>query len=154
MCKKAVSWILAVLMVFGCVSATAETAKQEKVYVTACADGTVTSVTDSIRLENPDGLDTLEDRTMLAGIENMGGKEVFSLDGEVLTWQAGPGPGRNDHAGRGDGLRRGTEGPGRRSRPEGQLPLGGRRPGAGCNGNAASGKRCFRPEGGKRVRGQ
>lgn len=89
MCKKAVSWILAVLMVFGCVSATAETAKQEKVYVTACADGTVTSVTDSIRLENPDGLDTLEDRTMLAGIENMGGKEIFSLDGEVLTWQAG-----------------------------------------------------------------
>ena len=89
MCKKTVSWILAVLMVFGCVSATAETAKQEKVYVTAGADGTVTSVTDSIRLENPDGLETIEDRTMLSGIENMGGNESFTLDGEVLTWQAG-----------------------------------------------------------------
>ena len=84
MCKKAVSWILAVLMVFGCVSATAETAKQEKVYVTAGADGTVTSVTDSIRLENPDGLETIEDRTMLSGIENMGGNEAFSLDGEIV----------------------------------------------------------------------
>ena len=88
MCKKTVAMILAILLALGCVSATAEVNKQEKVYVVAGADGTVTSITDSIRLENPDGLDTITDQTLLTGIENLGGKETFSLDGSTLTWQA------------------------------------------------------------------
>ena len=88
MCKKTVSLILAILMVLGCVSATAETSKQEKVFVTAGADGAVTSITDNVRLENADGLDVIADRTMLAGIENLGGEEPFTLDGTTLTWQA------------------------------------------------------------------
>ena len=88
MCKKTVSLILAILMVLGCVSAIAETVKQEKVYVVAGADGTVTSVTDNVRLENQDGLDVIADQTLLTGIENLSGKETFRLDGSGLTWQA------------------------------------------------------------------
>ena len=88
MCKKTVSLILAILMVLGCVSATAETSKQEKVYVVAGADGTVTSVTDNVRLENGDGLDIIEDQTLLTNIENLSGEETFTLDGNTLTWTA------------------------------------------------------------------
>ena len=87
MCKKTISLILAILMVLGCVSATAETSKQEKVYVVAGADGTVTSVTDNIRLENTDGLETIEDQTLLTGIENLSGDEPFTLEDGMLTWQ-------------------------------------------------------------------
>ena len=88
MCKKTVSLILAILMVLGCVSATAETGKQEKVYVVASADGTVVSVTDNVRLENPDVLETITDQTLLTGIENLSGDETFTLEDGVLTWQA------------------------------------------------------------------
>ena len=88
MCKKTVSLILAILMVLGCVSATAETGKQEKVYVVAAPDGTVASITDNVRLENNDGLEVIEDRTLLTGIENLGGKETFTQDGSALTWTA------------------------------------------------------------------
>ena len=28
------------------------------------------------------------DRTLLTAIQNVGGKETFTLDGETLTWQA------------------------------------------------------------------
>ena len=80
MCKKTVSLILAILMVLGCVSATAETGKQEKVYVVAGADGTVASITDNVRLENTDGLETITDRTLLTGIENLSGDETFTLE--------------------------------------------------------------------------
>lgn len=88
MCKKTVSLILAILMVLGCVSATAETGKQEKVYVVAGADGTVASITDNVRLENTDGLETITDRTLLTGIENLSGDETFTLEDGTLTWQA------------------------------------------------------------------
>ena len=89
MCKKTVSLILAILMVLSCVSATAETSKQEKVYVVAGADGTVASVTDNVRLENMDGLETITDRTLLTGIENLSGDESLTLEDGMLTWQAG-----------------------------------------------------------------
>ena len=89
MCKKTVSLILSILMVLSCVSATAETSKQEKVYVVAGADGTVASVTDNVRLENMDGLETITDRTLLTGIENLSGDESFTLEDGMLTWQAG-----------------------------------------------------------------
>ena len=41
MCKKTVAMILAILLALGCVSATAEVNKQEKVYVVAGVDGTI-----------------------------------------------------------------------------------------------------------------
>ena len=88
MFKKTVATILALLMTLGSISATAETVKQEKVYVVAGADGTVASITDNVRLENQDGLDVIADQTLLTGIENLSGKETFLLDGSALTWQA------------------------------------------------------------------
>lgn len=86
--KKIVALLLAALMTLGFVPGLAENTKHERVYVVAAADGTVKSVTDSIRLENADGLDEIVDQTLLTAIQNVGGKETFTLDGETLTWQA------------------------------------------------------------------
>ena len=86
--KKIVALLLAALMVLGCVPGLAENTKHERVYIVAATDGTVKSVTDNIRLENADGLDEIVDRTLLTAIQNVGGKEAFTLDGETLTWQA------------------------------------------------------------------
>ena len=86
--KKIVALLLTAIMVLGCVPGLAENTKHERVYVVANADGTVKSVTDNIRLENADGLDEIVDRTLLTAIQNVGGKEAFTLDGETLTWQA------------------------------------------------------------------
>lgn len=86
--KKIVALLLTAIMVLGCVPGLAENTKHERVYVVAAADGTVKSVTDNIRLENADGLDEIEDQTLLTAIQNVGGKETFTLDGETLTWQA------------------------------------------------------------------
>ena len=88
MSKKIIAMLTALVMVLGCTGALAENTKHERVYVVAGADGTVTSITDSIRLENTDGLDELVDRTMLNGIQNVGGNEAFTLEGETLTWKA------------------------------------------------------------------
>lgn len=86
--KKIVALLLAALMVLGCVPGLAENTKHERVYVVTTADGTIKSITDSIRLENADGLDEIMDQTILTDIQNVGGKETFTLDGETLTWQA------------------------------------------------------------------
>ena len=88
MSKKIIAMLTALVMVLDCTGALAENTKHERVYVVAGADGTVTSITDSIRLENADGLDELADRTMLNGIQNVGGNEAFTLEGETLTWKA------------------------------------------------------------------
>jgi len=56
--------------------------------LTTGADGTVRSLTDSIRLENPEKLDVLTDSTLLTGIENVSGDESFTMDGQTLTWKA------------------------------------------------------------------
>ncbi len=88
MSKKIIAMLTALVMVLGCAGALAENTKHERVYVVAGADGTVESITDSVRLENADGLDELADRTLLAGIQNVGGDESFTLDGEALTWKA------------------------------------------------------------------
>ena len=88
MSKKIIAMLTALVMVLGCTGALAENTKHERVYVVAGADGTVNSITDSIRLENADGLDELVDRTMLNGIQNVGGNETFTLEGETLTWKA------------------------------------------------------------------
>lgn len=86
--KKIVALLLAALMVLGCVPGLAENTKHERVYVVTAADGTIKSITDSIRLENADGLDEIMDQTILTDIQNVGGKETFTLDGETLTWKA------------------------------------------------------------------
>ena len=86
--KKIVSLLLIAVLLLGCVPGLAENTKHERVYVVTAADGTVQSVTDNIRLENADSLDEIEDRTLLTAIQNVGGKEAFTLDGETLTWQA------------------------------------------------------------------
>ena len=88
MCKKVVALLLTLTLVLGCASALAENTKHERVFAVAAADGTMKSLTDSIRLENADGLDELTDKTLLTGLENVGGKETFTQDGETLTWQA------------------------------------------------------------------
>ena len=86
--KKIIALLLSAVMVLGCLPALAENTKHERVYVAAAADGTVKSITDSVRLENTDGLDEILDRTLLTGIRNAGGDESFTLTGEDLTWQA------------------------------------------------------------------
>ena len=86
--KKIVALLLTAIMVLGCVPGLAENTKHERVYIVAATDGTVKSVTDNVRLENADGLDEIVDRTLLTAIQNVGGKEAFTLDGETLTWQA------------------------------------------------------------------
>ena len=86
--KKIVALLLTAIMVLGCVPGLAENTKHERVFVVANADGTVKSVTDNVRLENADGLDEIVDRTLLTAIQNVGGKEAFTLDGETLTWHA------------------------------------------------------------------
>ena len=86
--KKIVALLLTAVMVLGCVPGLAETTKHERVYVVTTADGTIKSITDSVRLENADGLDEIMDQTILTDILNAGGKETFTLDGESLTWQA------------------------------------------------------------------
>ena len=86
--KRMIALMLSLIMVMGCAAAEAENTKHERVYVVTGADGTVRSLTDVIRLENADGLETLRDRSMLTGVENTGGKETFERDGETLVWQA------------------------------------------------------------------
>ena len=86
--KKIVALMLVILMVLGCVPGFAENTKHERVYIVATADGTVKSITDSVRLENSDGLDQIMDQTILTNIQNVGGKETYTLDGKALTWKA------------------------------------------------------------------
>ena len=50
--------------------------------------GTVRTLIDSVRLENGDGLDEIIDRTMLQNVENVGGDEAFTTEGDLLIWQA------------------------------------------------------------------
>ena len=88
MSKRIISVLIALVMATGCVTACAENARHERVYAVVGADGTVQSLTDNIRLENPDKLDVLTDSTMLTGIENLSGDEAFTLDGQTVTWQA------------------------------------------------------------------
>ena len=85
--KHAIALLTALCVAAGC-TASAETAKHERVYVVVNHDGEVQTLLDNVHLENGDGLDVLDDRSMLTAIENVGGHETFTLDGETLTWQA------------------------------------------------------------------
>ena len=86
--KKIVALLLTAVMVLGCMPGLAENTKHERVYVVATADGTIKSITDSVRLENADGLDEIMDQTILSDIQNVAGKETFTLDEKTLTWKA------------------------------------------------------------------
>ena len=86
--KKIVALLLTAVMVLGCMPGLAENTKHERVYVVATADGTIKSITDSVRLENADGLDEIMDQTILSDIQNVGGKETFTMDEKTLTWKA------------------------------------------------------------------
>ncbi len=66
----------------------AENIKRERIYAVTDISGNVQSLTDSIRLENKDGLDRIEDRSMLQNIEITEGDASFSQDGDTLIWQA------------------------------------------------------------------
>ena len=85
--KHAIALLTALCVAAGC-TASAETAKHERVYVVVNHNGEVQTLLDNVHLENGDGLDVLDDRSMLTAIENVGGHETFTLDGETLTWQA------------------------------------------------------------------
>ena len=85
--KHAIALLTALCVAAGC-TASAETAKHERVYVVVNHNGEVQTLLDNVHLENSDGLDVLDDRSMLTAIENVGGHETFTLDGETLTWQA------------------------------------------------------------------
>ena len=86
--KKIVALLMAVLMVLGCVPGLAENTKHERVYVVAAADGTIKSITDSIRLENADGLDEIMDQTILTDIQNAALLPVvtLTLDGADVSF--------------------------------------------------------------------
>ncbi len=87
--KKLLAALLAALLMLGCiVPALGENAKHERVYIVVGPDGEIRSLTDSIRLENPDGLEEITDESLLTGIENMSGNETFTRDGDALIWQA------------------------------------------------------------------
>ena len=85
--KHAVALLTALCVAAGC-TASADTAKHERVYVVVNHDGEVQTLLDNVHLENGDALDVLSDRTMLKDIENVSGHETFTLDGETLIWQA------------------------------------------------------------------
>ena len=87
--KKLLAALLAAILALGCcASALGENIKHERVYIVAGPDGEVRSLTDSIRLENKDGLEEIADASLLTGIENMSGNEAFTRDGDALIWQA------------------------------------------------------------------
>ena len=86
--KKLTGILLSVCLALSCAAAGAETVKHERVYVVLNAAGEVQSLTDSVRLENADGLETLTDRTGLTDVENVGGQEPFTLEGEVISFRA------------------------------------------------------------------
>ena len=89
MLKKCFAMICALALLLAGGTALAENTKHERVYIVASPDGAVKSLTDSVRLENADALEEITDRTLLTNIENVGGDEPFTLDGETLVWKAG-----------------------------------------------------------------
>ncbi len=86
--KSRIAIIITAAMAFSSMPVYAENTKHERVYVVADPAGQVQTLIDNIRLENKDGLDEIEDRSMLTDIENVGGKESFAQDGEKIIWQA------------------------------------------------------------------
>ncbi len=86
--KQKIALVMTAAMAFSSMPAYAENTKHERVYVVMNSEGQVDSLIDNVRLENEDGLDEIEDSSLLTDIENVGGQETFTQDGEKITWQA------------------------------------------------------------------
>lgn len=86
--KQRVALVMTAAMAFSSMPAYAENIKHERVYAVTDPSGQVDTLIDNIRLENKDQLDEIEDSSWLNDIENVGGQESFSQDGEKITWQA------------------------------------------------------------------
>ena len=80
--------VLSMTIAMGGMAASAELAKHERVYIVADSNGSVLSLTDSIRLENRDGTDEITDSTMLNDVQNIGGDQSFTQEGNSIVWQA------------------------------------------------------------------
>ena len=65
-----------------------ETTKEETVYVIADAEGNAQKIIVSDWIKNVKGLDALNDRTELSGVENVKGDETFTQDGNDCVWDA------------------------------------------------------------------
>ncbi|MDD3334342.1 MAG: hypothetical protein PHI98_02385 [Eubacteriales bacterium] len=85
--KRVFSLMLVFTLLLSC-AAGAETTKHERVFAVVSADGAAQTIIDSVRLDNADALDEIIDKTALSDIENVGGHEAFTQDGENLVWQA------------------------------------------------------------------
>lgn len=71
------------------VSHSAESGKEETVYVIAGSDGTTRNIIVSNQLKNGGGAQTLADETTLTDIENVKGTQTYTAgSGNALTWQA------------------------------------------------------------------
>ncbi|MCM1537708.1 MAG: hypothetical protein NC254_04850 [bacterium] len=71
------------------VSHSAESGKEETVYVIAGSDGTAQRIIVSNQLKNGGGAQILEDETTLTGIENVKGTQTYTAgSGNAITWQA------------------------------------------------------------------
>ncbi|MDE5819445.1 MAG: hypothetical protein K2N41_05885 [Lachnospiraceae bacterium] len=72
------------------VSHSAESGKEETVYVIAGADGATRNIIVSNQLKNGEGAQVLEDETTLTDIENVKGTQAYTTgSGDAITWQAG-----------------------------------------------------------------
>ena len=71
------------------ISHSAESGKEETVYVIAGSDGTTRNVIVSSQLKNGEGAQVLEDETTLTDIENVKGTQTYTRgSGDAITWQA------------------------------------------------------------------
>lgn len=86
--KKRIVCLLLALMVTASCSAAAETTKHERVYAVVGTDGTLQTLIDNVRLELEGDEASIEDASQLSGVENVGGHEAFTQEGEILLWQA------------------------------------------------------------------
>ncbi len=87
--KSGIALVITAAMAFSSMPVYAENTKHERVYVVTDPSGQVQTLIDNVRLENKDGLDEIEDCSMLTEIENVSGKETFTQEGEKIIWQAG-----------------------------------------------------------------
>ena len=62
--------------------------KNETVYVLADANGSTNKVIVSDWLRNVNGADTISEESVLRNIENVGGSETFTENGDIRTWNA------------------------------------------------------------------
>ncbi|MBQ9308859.1 MAG: hypothetical protein IJ229_13130 [Clostridia bacterium] len=86
--KRLLALFTAMCLLLPTVAAGAETVKHQRVYSVIGTDGTIRELVDNVYLQNTDALDTIEDRTSLEDIENLGGDQEYAHNGNTLIWQA------------------------------------------------------------------